>query len=308
MKFTMMRLSIIIFTVLFAFPVQHGQGQCVYGKHPSVAASSCREVLDMQPECYGESGVFWLGEAGEAEEGSDSLHQRYCDLQHQGGGWLRVFSHRQDVNSSCPLAPGGTKGWKEEWFNETHLYCQRGDPSEGYAPYVQWNADRTEQYSEIRGYVNLRMKSGSLNKGDGFASGDLSLDQDYMDGVAIEMPVTPLRHVFSYVIGSIRTGTSSYRCPDSGGKQPPSSLPPYYEGSFACDQFDPENEALDEGGYYTSELYFSGEHFCTQCKSGQPWFKKTLGEITDAPLQFRIVDGTTNDWGISVADMEVYVR
>ena len=297
-------MRVFICCILILLPLRRGRGQCLYGKHPSVAASSCREVLDIQPECYGESGIFWLGDTEEVE----SLHQSYCDLQHQGGGWMRVFSHHQDENTSCPLAPGGAKGWKEVWFNGTKLYCQRGDPSEGYAPYVQWNMDRTEKYSEIRGYVNLRMKGGSSNKGDGFADGDLSLDQNYMDGVAIEMPVVPLRHIFSYVIGSKRTGIGSHKCPDHGGRHPTRALPPYYEDSYACDELDPENADLDSEGYLTRDMFEYGEDTCQQCMAGQPWFQKTLGEEIDAPLRFRIVDGITDDWGITVADMEVYVR
>lgn len=275
---------------------------CLYGRHASVAAASCREILYAQPDCYGESGTFSI------KNGAGETYEAYCDLHHKGGGWMRVISHRQDEDTTCPMGTGAGGGWMPVVLSNGSVYCRRGPPDEGYTPEIHWNSDGSVTYSEIWGYVNLRMLiiEGNNNELDCFSPNrDISLTENYMDGLAIEMPISPQRHIFSYVLGR---KLGSERCPTyNNGYPPPKSLPPYAEGFFACDRMITDL-GIDEEGFVITPVLNPREKSCTQCPSGMPWFQVTLGEMVNHPLQFRIVDLNDDDWGLSVANMEVYVR
>ena len=296
---TVLRLIILIFYYKIPAQAESQSDSCLYGKHASVAAVSCREILDVQQDCYAESGTFLI------KDGAGGTYEAYCDLLHLGGGWMRVFSHHYDKDTTCPTGPGTSRGWMPVVLTNGSVYCRRGLPSEGYTPEIQWNLDGSVTYSEIRGYVNLRMLAieGHNNELDCFSPNqDISLTESYMDGVVIEMPISPQRHIFSYVLGR-KLGNE--RCPTkNNGYPPPKSLPPYGEGSFACDRV---NSLLDrDGDGFIIDPVFGDE--CLQCPLGVPWFQVTLGETVNHPLQLRIVDLYNDDWGLSVTDMEIYVR
>ncbi len=270
---------------------------CVFAKHSSVAAPSCRGILDVQPDCYGNSGYFWI-------DRGDTKSNYYCDMDHEGGGWQRIFQHLPGSSSKCP------QGWKDAWLSGGGtLYCQRGLTSQGYVPYHRWNEDGNVWYSEVRGFVLLRVKEE--NKPDGF-SDDITatLDSEYMDGFAIEVvvPSLPPRNVFSYVIAR---PDYWYRCPKSGVSyvsQHPQALPPFNEYSFACDELDTAG-LVDQDGYYTQVLLYPEQPSgCTMCPEGMPWFQVGFGEAVNKTLQFRFVDTRGADYGISVKKMEIYVR
>ena len=295
-------MQLILFCCKLPALAESQNNSCQYGRHASVAAASCREILYAQPDCYGESGTFWI------KDGAGGAYEAYCDLRHKGGGWMRVISHRQDEDTTCPTSTGTGRGWMPMVLINGSVYCRRGPPDEGYTPEILWNLDGSVAYSEIRGYVNLRLLiiEGNNNELDCFSPNrDISLTENYMDGVAIEMPIIPQRHIFSYVLGR---NIGSERCPVyNNGYPPPKSLPPYAEGFFACDRVNSEFER-DEDGFVIMPVFSPLEISCFQCPSGMPWFQVTLGETVNHPLQFRIVDLNDDDWGLSITRMEVYVR
>lgn len=139
--------------IVFLLPlllVYTANGICQFGKHPSVAAKSCRHVLDVQRDCYTENGLYWL-----MNETTENPQQFYCDMSHKGGGWLRVFYHNSTNSTVCPTgfsteAVGGrTLCWKVPGTKllgvEDHAI-------------IAWNTDQSVHFTEVRGYVNMQVR------------------------------------------------------------------------------------------------------------------------------------------------------
>ena len=281
--------AIAVYLLQLSVQIQ-GIDPCLYGKHRSVPAASCREILDIQPECYGETGIYWLERDG-------NNYEVYCDMLHQGGGWLRVFSHHQDqINTTCP------QGWVNQWMsNSTKLYCLKGTED------LQWNTDGYVEYSEVRGYVVIRVKGGEAPDGFGDDVVSTPIETEYMDGVAIEVFRPHLRHIFSYVVAIT---TKWKRCPlPTRAKDTikPLFMRPFAESSFACQDVD-KFGATDADGYYTDYVHSPAYTDCVLCPLGMPWFQVSFGETLKEALQIRFMDGSDTASGTAITDMEVYVR
>lgn len=247
-----------------------GSDECHYGRHASVTASHCQEIIDHQPECYAESGLYWL------KTDSGQAYQTYCDMYHMGGGWTRVFSHHHDENTACPLGPGGETTWKVYNTSGGSVYCQRGSPQDGHVAFVDWNTDQMTAYSEVRGYVVMLYQRNESNlRPDGFFGGSRStpLDQDYMDGLTIQALANPVRHIYSYVLARAQDSPKMYGCPKNGGTLPPTALPPFEEGSFACFELDNDWNDLDGDNFVTQPLFQLEVYYFAESPSGSPWFQ-----------------------------------
>lgn len=271
---------------------------CYYGKHPSVAAQSCSEVLDVQKECIGESGYFWL--TGDGVGGQ--LEYVYCDMKHQRGGWRRAVYFHSNINTTCP----GTLVTETVHGNE--IFCtkrQDGRLNQDY-DYFTWNNDQKVKYSEVRGYVTVKVKGNHTL--DGWSNNWHSMYENAnLDGVdvLVRQIGTPFpdRPFFSYVVA--QTGSFGDRCPENGGTIHTSVTPSYRDGIYACDEVDLSG-AMDSEGFYTQVL-FSAE--CAQCPAGSPWFQQKYADaVKPATIWIRVSNADDHDEKIYFSDIELYVR
>lgn len=269
-------------------------GGCYYARHPSVPADSCKQILDVQSECYGESGWFWIKQAG------GGIESVYCDMHYKGGGWRRALYFHSAINDTCPA----------QFVTEIihgRPYCRKepGVKELGTLDYVitVWNYDQSVQFTEVRGYVKLRVRYNFSP--DGFKE-DLNslMEYGHIDGFEFfttYYPALPHRQYFSYVIGS----TTTSRCPINGGTGESGGQPSYRDNIFACDEIDLSGP-MDSDGFYLQELFGPT---CVQCPAGSPWFEQRFpGPLAVTRIYGRIVNTESSDDGIYLTDMELYVR
>ena len=285
------------------------QEQCVSGTDLLTAATSCREIIANQPDCLDAhaSGVYWISEGG-----SDDGQQEYCDLSHSGGGWIRIINFHHNGNSSCPSFPEAesiTQEWEGLTLANGSIYCVKGGWREDDGGRsVVWNSARNVSYSEVRGYAQLRLisvEAGSVGQGDGFKGPNNDIwDDDYADGLSIEIPETDLRHIFSYIIGS-----ETRKCPEASGVQGPPYLNNGRRG-YLCGHVT-SGDDIDENGVYQISPHDDGGEIgtCQYCPSGSPWFHHYIGEHVNHPIRLRLTDYISyTGIHIAVAELELYVR
>ena len=265
--------------------------KCYYGKHGSVAAASCQDVIQVQPECHGESGFYWLG------SDSGGLEYVYCDMEHRGGGWRRVMYYHSGLNTTCPLGLIA-----ETFFSGSHTYCKKFGGINFSV--FSWNNLNSAVFSEVRGYVSLRVKAGYLP--DAFSDvPNVVVEYGYIDGFEMftgPYPSGPFRMIFSYVVGA----STGDKCPSNGGMEEILGQKGYRDSTYSCDEVD-TSSSTDSEGFYTQSL-FDGSG-CVQCPPAAPWFERTFpGKQPLSELHGRIVNSDVDDETIYITALEVYVR
>lgn len=290
----------LILTFLFAtWTCCVVDGLCQFAKHSSVAAKSCRHILEVQRECFKENGMYWL--LNETIGGEP--YQVYCDMNHKGGGWRRLIYYHSNTSTSCPT------GFTTEIIDGESL-CKKvqgvkllGQEDHALAA---WNTDQSIQFTEIRGYIRLRVRYGFPP--DGFSDERVKFSaQGHIDGFQFMTtsggyPSLPYRPYFSYVVGST---TAGHRCPINGGSSENIQTQSYRDYTYACDEID-LNGPRDSNDFYQQELF--GSH-CVQCPAGSPWFEQTYaGPLVSTSVYGQLVNTDDTDEYIYLSDIELYVR
>ena len=224
---------------------------------------------------------------------------------------MRAVNFHHDGNESCPNFPESgllTPEWEGLTLVNGSLYCLKGGWNGGVeGRSVIWNSARNVSYSELRGYVQLRLYSenGNLGEGDGFKGHNHDIwNDDYADGLSIELSESNTRHIYAYIIGS-----ETRKCPEASGTQPPPYLDNGKKG-YVCGHVSSDDPVDSNGVYQISpHTTTAGLGGCQQCPSGSPWFHHQIGEVVNSPIRLRLVDYRTHtDVHIAIAELELYVR
>ncbi len=288
------RTIFVVYAVWSLYIVTVKCDKCYFGQHSSAPGDSCYHILKIQPECYENSGFYWV------KKGT-GVEYVYCDMEHNGGGWRRAIYFHSNLNMTCP---GDLVS--ENLYNTTRTYCKR-NPTELLFNSFTWNTDEQVQFSEIRGYASLRVASGTAPKAFHYYTKTLP-EFGIVDGLDIVIGVFPggwVKPVFAYAVGLVNSGSNS--CPVSGGDEYGDFRRNYRDYAYACDEIDAVGY-IDSEGIYSHEL-FAGSS-CVQCPVGMPWFERSFGDtIQDAKIQVRMINADEhNDDTIYLADMELFVR
>lgn len=258
----------------------------------SIPGASCVNILDTEPDCYGEDGDYYI-----QKDSSSSVVQVHCDMTYKNGGWRRIVDYHSNTSNNCPYNFTDAK-----FFSNTENYCWRG--TKDYVTYT-WNSDESIDFSEIRGYVTLRAKTnGVLDAFD--ENSNRLIELGTLDGVEIQTGTYPgglLRSYYSYVVGTKTTGP----CPINGGTEYGTNRQHYRDGAYACDEIDPTG-TKDSEGFLNQELFSAST--CVQCPAGSPWFERRYASvIQDKKVHIRMVNGdNTADEQLYLTDVELYVR
>ena len=286
----------VLLTVLF-WSIDLTQG-CFVGKYSNAPAKSCQNVLDIHPSCFGDSGFYWIRKTS-----TSNLEYVYCDMDHRGGGWRRAIYYHSNLNTSCPSGL-----LAESFFGGTRTYCTRLQDNENFS-FFTWNSNGNVDFSEIRGYVTMKVKLSGYAMPDAFVDSTYNelaiLEHGDLDGFEfLTGPTNGYKVIFAYVIGS---SSGFDRCPFNGGVEYNLFRRGYRTYSYACDEI-PIGGALDSEGFHLKEL-FNNSDSCVQCPTGNPWFEKTYsGTLENTRVIGRLVNADSDDEELYLSDIELYVR
>lgn len=267
---------------------------CTYGTTEENPGWSCREILLKDPDCFDQSGLFWVSCAG-------SPQQVYCEMSRLRGGWTRVAQANFTNGSACPGA------WESYLGSNGVDYCAVPASMTGQRK-VSWYIQPPCRYSEVNGYV-LADQQGNC---DAFLYAASKIHNAYVDGVSITYGGNDgpggQTHLFTYAVGrEEQARQESCECHGSTSQSPPQ----YVGLNFMCDSgMEPFTAQASRIGY---RVLFTGEG-CgpdSSCchRAGAPWFYRRLPMTTGRQLEVRIMQ--TNGHGdevVLVRELELYVR
>ena len=286
-----MFLFLMSILVCLTINCQSVSGLCYHGTSMSNPGSSCRDIVFINPGCFGFSGFYWI-----QCNGMNSPVQVYCDMRTHQGGWMRVASENFTAGSLCPC----------DWDNYTASgiqYCTT--PSDMTA--ASWYVDNICPYSEVRGYV-LADQKGLC---DGFFNVNVTnatIDDNYVDGISISIGNTSRQHIYTYAIGREQKAGLSEACECHSSDV---TIPAFILWDYMCDSgFEADSSSASAIGTRT---LFTGRGCAVDsgcCHvAGSPWFYKRMPCTLSETLEVRILsDEDHSDEMVLIREVELYVK
>ena len=114
-----------------------------YGRLQSSPGLSARDILTKNPSAQNTSGVYWIDVDG---SGSQPAFQTYCDMEHDGGGWMLVSS-----KFPASALNGGGNANPNQWAGEGNIQNTNGTNNYAGTPTVDLTGDAL--WSNGRGYT-----------------------------------------------------------------------------------------------------------------------------------------------------------
>jgi hypothetical protein len=253
-----------------------------------VTGTSCLDIHENYPLFA--TGLYTIDADG---DGGAVPVEVYCDMETDGGGWMRVA----DVDSQKGQCPSG---WVLGNFPQV---CFRLVFSQGCKS--AFFANHAVPYAEVRGYVRAYQYYST----DAFhMSQPQSIDGAYVDGVSLTYGSGPRKHIWSYASGlSQDYNYGNNNCPCA---KYPGGKPVFVGDHYYC-------ESGNTGGYektwYTGDPLFDG----AGCPAGNsccappnlPWFDRDLGQTVNTPVEARLCgDSNSDNEDVGVYRMELFVR
>ena len=238
--------------------------------------SSCKSIYNPDPSSP--SGYYNITIA------NGSVVQVYCDMEGTNcggeGGWTRVaYINMTQAGATCPV------GLNQRSFNNKS-YCGNTGPPGCNGTMFPTLVEYSRVCGRVRGYqyvAPLAFLSYQVNT-------NLTIDDNYVDGVSITYGSAPRKHLWTYAAGPQDTimDSGTYDCPckqNSKAVTPPFIGTDYYcesgVNNFCCQYL--SNDILWDG-----QQCDGGEAPCCT-HSNMPWFIKTLiNETTTEDIELRL--------------------
>ena len=266
------------------------------GHFPSYPASSCKEILELQPNSL--SGYYWLI----ASNGAERI---FCDMTttcgNVTGGWVKVAELDMTVPThQCPssLSNRTEDGKRLCARNVDAAGCSSVDyPTQGIS------------FSEVCGKV-IGYQYGSTDGAAGLYGGK-SIDDAYIDGVSLTHG-SPRQHIWTFV-SALDEGTNpDVTCPCANRNFPGPSPPSFVGEDYFCDTGNPQYSFSGPKLFYNDSLWDgagcgSTNDCCTY--HDPPWFYRSLAQATKDDIEMRVCrDEVSTNEDVLIEKVDIYVR
>ena len=238
--------------------------------------SSCKSIYDANPSSC--SGYYNIAIA------NGSVVQVYCDMEGTNcggeGGWTRVtYINMTQAGATCPV------GLNQRSFNNKS-YC-------GNSALSGCNGTMFPTlvaYSRVCGRVRGYQYRGPLAFYSYNANTNLTIDDNYVDGVSITYGSAPRKHLWTYA-GGLEDNIMYYGSYDCPCKQNSSAItPPFVATDYYCES-GVEFCCPSLGSLFNDPLWdgqqCGGEAPCCT-HPNMPWFNKTLSDTTTEDIELRL--------------------
>ena len=266
------------------------------GKTPSHPATSCKEILDLNPTIP--SGYYWISDS------VDSAVRVYCDMTKMcggvTGGWMEIA--KIDMSDTTNVCPEGLKTLS----SPMRLCSINSDgPACSSATFNVHDVNYQQVCGKIIGYQQ--------KKPNGFGpyhyNRQLTIDDGFVDGVILTHGHGPRKHIWTFAAARDEL-TRECPCIHVSGVEA-FAVPPYIGSDYFCDTA--SEGAAHNHRFYPDDPLWDGEGcgpLNTCCSfNNPPWFMKELSSSTTDDIEMRLCanQGRSNE-DITVEIVELYVR
>lgn len=275
------------------------------GQIPRYAASSCREILQLQPQS--QSGNYWLRNPAGNEISA------YCNMQLTCGpantsGWMRIASFNlSDQEQTCP------NGNFQESMMEQTRYCTRSSATAG----CDGSTFNVSGFS----YTSVCGRASGVQIGtvDSFnIPGNPSIDGTYVDGISLTYSEPTNQRVHIWTFGA-SLSEQFLNCPCSVGSM--DMVPEFVGFDYFCEAAS-MSDSIESiaGNVFTEDLLWDGR-MCrgveTSCCStddfNPPWFYRNFTSEINSDIEMRMcVDHNGENGGtdenLGLQGIEVYIQ
>ena len=263
------------------------------GKTPSHPATSCKEILDLNPTSP--SGYYWISDS------DDSAVCVYCDMTKMcggvTGGWMEIAKiSMSDTTNVCP------EGLKTLSSPMRLCSINSDGPACSSATFDVHGVSYQQVCGKIIGYQ--QMKPYGFRP---YGNRQLTIDHGFVDGVVLTHGHGPRKHIWTFAAARDEL-TRECPCIHVSGVEA-FAVPPYIGNDYFCDTASERAEFR----FYPDDPLWDGEGCGLQntCCSfnNPPWFMKELSSSTTNDIEIRLcADNDRDNEDITVEIIELYVR
>ena len=278
-------------------------GNCEFGHCNENPVFSCAELKEINVDSR--SGLYWLRLA------NGSIVRVYCDFdqrcscsgtdRNSSEAWTRVaFYDMSDLTHSCPYNFEVNEAHQRRYCHTKHDGCTS----------VFFDTLGIT-YSRVCGRV-IGIQYGEPNAfRPYYRDRSRSLEDQYVDGISLTHGQAPRTHVWTFAMVEDETQSDDEACPCTvSGVSFSGLIPPFIGNNYFCDT---GSRKSSREVYYLDDPLWDGEGCgadSTCCEwQNPPWFCRSLPELTQNKLEFRVcTDSPAYDEQLLIDIIEIYIQ
>ena len=307
-------------------------------KSPFFPGVSCEDIYNKNPESHSWSGYYWITDGpsrvycgmtyigsscediynNNPETGDKSGYYRindnqwtYCNVTAiangdfistcagVGGGWRRIVNINISAGDDCP----------GEWRKATQSgisFCRVASDNRLTCSSANFSTNGIS-YQRVCGRARGYQKGPTVAFYGSSFRFNITIDEDYVDGLSITYSSNPRQHIWTYTSGRGERDDRKHNCPCSTSQA--YNPPPYVGNNYYCESASWYGSAFET--YYFNDTLWDGAGCVDNCcdDTTQPWFYRQLNQTTQGDIEARICTfGRFHYRSTLIDQLELYIQ